>query len=208
MTHRLPSHTRGNQSGITLLEALIAIVILSLGILSILGLQMRTLSNTQTSLYRAQAIRLTEDLNERLASNPNALLNYSAYLSNWTNTPTSAKNCNTTICSHTELAAFDLQQWKQSVANTLPLGSANIFTPNDETTVNNRRQLGVMISWRENELSQTNDYKNSINAASGSGNAASCPAGQTCHLQFIPVPARCAPYFAGSTTQLFCPGTQ
>lgn len=195
------------QQGITLLESMIAIVIMALGILSVLGLQMRTLTNTQTSLYRAQAIRLVEDLNERLASNPNALLNISTYTLTWSNQPTAATDCSTSACAHSQLAAYDIAQWKTLVANTLPLGNASVFTPQDETANDNRRQLGVMISWRENELSQTDGYKTPINAASGGGTAASCPADQTCHLQFIPVIARCAPYFAGSSTQLFCPGT-
>lgn len=200
-----PQHPR--QKGLTLLETLVAIVIMALGILSVLGLQMRTLTNTQTSLYRAQAIRLIEDLNERMAGNPNALLNISAYTSAWDHTPTAAQNCSQSACSHTELAAYDIAQWKALVTNTLPLGNAHVFTPQDETTANNRRQLGVMISWRENELSQDDSYKNPINAASGGGSTASCPANQTCHLQFIPVIARCAPYASGSSTQLFCPGT-
>lgn len=196
-----------HQNGLTLLEALVAIVIMCLGILSVLGLQMRTLSNTQTSLYRTQAIRLIEDLNERLYTNPNALLNYDSYLTSWSNTPKSSKNCASSVCSHTELAAYDLWQWKSNVTDTLPLGDATIFKPKDETSTDNIRQLGIMISWRENEFSQDSNYKDPINASSTSGTAASCPSGKTCHLQFIPVVARCAPYFAGKATQLFCPGT-
>lgn len=63
------------QQGITLLESLIAIIVIALGVLGILGMQMRTLNNTQNSLYRTQAIRLIDDLSERIAANPNALLN-------------------------------------------------------------------------------------------------------------------------------------
>ena len=207
MKHKIRRYSTPHQQGITLLETLVAIVIMALGILSVLGLQMRTLTNTQTSLYRAQAIRLIEDLNERLASNPNALINISTYASSWNNKPTATKDCSTSTCTHSELASYDIAQWKTLVANTLPLGDASVFTPQDETDANNRRQLGVMISWRENELSQEDSYKIPINAASNSGNAASCPANQTCHLQFVPVIARCAPYFASSSTQLFCPGT-
>lgn len=206
MKHKTRNYNT-DQQGITLLETLVAIVIMALGILSVLGLQMRTLTNTQTSLYRAQAIRLIEDLNERLASNPNALLNINTYSSTWSNKPTAAKDCSTSTCTHTELAAYDIAQWKALVATTLPLGNASVFTPQDETVAENRRQLGVMISWRENELTQDGSYKTPINAANNGGTAASCPANQTCHLQFIPVIARCAPYFSGSSTQLFCPGT-
>lgn len=200
------------QRGFALLESLIAIVVMALGILGILGLQMRTLTNTQTSLYRAQAIRLTEDLNERLMANPNAFLSTNDYLTGWENTPTSQVDCNTTACGHTELAGFDIEQWKAQVRNTLPNGDASVFYAEDEVLEDNRRQLGVMISWRENEIidkesKDAGSYLNPLNASTGSGKAMSCPDNQTCHLQFIPVVARCAPYFAGTNVQIFCPGS-
>ena len=66
-------HSKTRQRGITLLESLIAIVVAALGILGILGVQMRTLTDTQTSMRRAQAIRLIEDLSERMRVHPNAL---------------------------------------------------------------------------------------------------------------------------------------
>ena len=61
------------QRGITLIESLVAIVVASLGILGILGVQMRTLTDTQTSVRRAQAMRLIEDLSERMKVHPNAM---------------------------------------------------------------------------------------------------------------------------------------
>jgi type IV pilus assembly protein PilV len=86
--HQL-NHTRqiGKQRGITLLESLIAIVVAALGILGILGVQMRTLTDTQTSMRRAQAIRLIEDLSERMKVNPNALSGINTYVTGWTATP-------------------------------------------------------------------------------------------------------------------------
>ncbi|MEG2580394.1 type IV pilus modification protein PilV [Comamonas sp.] len=225
------------QRGFALLESLIAIVVMALGILGILGLQMRTLTNTQTSLYRAQAIRLIEDLNERLMANPNAFLSADGYLTDWKNTPASQVDCNSTACGHSELAAFDIARWKAQVGSTLPNGDASVFYAEDEPQADNRRQLGVMISWRENEIiddkstdeestdeestdeestdeesnveesNDAKDYLDPLNASTGSGKAMSCPAHQTCHLQFIPVVARCAPYFAGTNVQIFCPGS-
>jgi type IV pilus assembly protein PilV len=69
MTYALTTPTR-RQRGISLIESLIAIVVTALGILGILGVQMRTLSDTSTTVRRAQAIRLIEDLGERMRVNP------------------------------------------------------------------------------------------------------------------------------------------
>lgn len=195
------------QHGISLLESLVAIVVMSLGILGILGVQMRTLSNTQTSLFRSQAIHLIEDLNERMMANPNAFLNIENYLVDWDTTPSAATNCFSTACSSDALASFDLANWKAQVLSSLPNGNGSVFLAEDETLENNRRQVGVMISWRENEQSTADDYRTPLDASTGGSAANTCPAEQTCHLQYIPVVARCAPYFADASVQTFCPGS-
>jgi len=214
-------HSKPKQRGITLLESLIAIMVMALGILGILGAQMRTLNNTQTSFHRAQAIRLIEDLSERLMATPNALSNADAYISGWDNSTgdekggengeeaSNAADCHLQACSNVDLAKFDIAQWKAQVANALPNGDASIFFTDDEAIAENRRQLGVMVSWRENEISTTDNYLNPLDASKGGGEGAEkkCPDNQTCHLQFIPIVARCAPYYGGSSVQIFCPGS-
>lgn len=195
------------QKGITLIESLIALVVAALGILGIVGIQMRTLADTQTSVRRAQAIRLIEDLSERMRVNPNGLSVLSSYSSAWNNTPTPG-NCDSG-CDQTSLVAFDIATWKESVKNNLPLGQANIFLAPGEAGAANRYQLGVMIAWRENERFDADaNYMDAINAvtAGGGGGAITCPVGFTCHLQYLTVAARCASYTASGAEQYFCPG--
>jgi len=203
------------QRGISLIESLIAIVVTALGILGILGVQMRTLSDTSTTVRRAQAIRLIEDLSERMRANPNAMVNLGSYVSNFATNP-AVGSC-ASGCDHAALAAYDLAVWKQAVRNSLPLGQAEIFIPPAEAGVPaaQRRQLGVMIAWRENERDTTAAYKDDIDATKvrdNSGNltngaALACPANSICHLQYIPVPARCAPYAPGGNAPMYyCPG--
>lgn len=205
--HSASFQSNGSQRGVSLIESLVAIVVMSLGILGILGVQMRTLADTQTSVRRAQAVRLIEDLSERLSVNPNALNNINSYPTAFGATPTApSKNCATATCSNSELAAYDLSQWKQSVINTLPASDAAVFLAGAETDANNRRQLGIMISWRENERDTAGTYKDAINAGVDGGTV-TCPANRTCHLQYISVSARCAPYFADTNVQFFCAAT-
>jgi len=218
-----------HQRGITLIESLVAIVIAALGILGILGVQMRTLSDTSTTVRRAQAIRLIEDLSERLKAHPNALLSLNDYAGAW-NTPSTAvnvpaTNCASGACNGTQLTAYDVAIWRRSVQQQLPVGDATIFlAPGDDAT--NRRQLGVIIRWRENERSTDASYKNDIDATNIRATDGTLSAGQgtgagagpvcnldpanptfTCHLQYIPVSARCAPYDAGGgLKQLYCAG--
>ena len=203
------------QRGITLIESMVALVIAALGILGILGVQMRTLSDTSTTVRRAQAIRLIDDLGERMRTNPNAMVNLGSYVSNFATNP-AVGSC-ASGCDHAALAAYDLAVWKQAVRNSLPLGQAEIFIPPAEAGVAaaQRRQLCIMIAWRENERDTTAAYKDDIDATKvrdNSGNltagaALACPANRICHLQYIPVPARCAPYAPGGNAPMYyCPG--
>lgn len=201
------------QRGISLIESLVAIVVMALGILGILGVQMRTLADTQTSVRRVQAIRLIEDLSERMKVNPNALANISNYVSDFSDEPTPG-DCSDG-CSHSDQAAYDLALWKQAVKTQLPLGKANVFLAAGETDDTNRRQLGVMLAWRENErdIADEDDrekYREAIDA-SADGGSVTCPSDHTCHLQYLSVAARCAPYRVNTAVngevKYFCPGS-
>lgn len=218
------------QRGITLIESMVALVIAALGILGILGVQMRTLTDTQTTVRRAQAIRLIEDLSERLKAHPNALMNLPAYANAWTDPPTPtaapATNCASAACTATELTTYDVAEWKRAVQRVLPLGDAAIFLAPGDTDATNRRQLGIMIRWRENEvdISDAADKKihrdnidatqvraadGTLSAGQGSGAGAgpACTANYSCHLQYIPVAARCASAdVGGGLKQYYCPG--
>nr|WP_035202089.1 type IV pilus modification protein PilV [Acidovorax sp. CF316] len=205
----MPSLPRGNKSaqhGVSLIESLVAIVVMSLGILGILGVQMRTLSDTQTGVRRAQAIRLIEDLSERMKVNPNALGNINSYKSAFGATPTGG-DCKTSACDNSQLAVYDITQWKQLVKTNLPGADAEIFVVADETD-GSRRQLGVMVSWRENERStdtSATGYKTPLVATTIGGSGITCPANSSCHLQYIPLNTRCAAYTLDSTPRFYCP---
>lgn len=201
------------QRGITLIESLVAIVVMALGVLGVLGAQMRTLADTQTSVRRAQAVRLIEDLSERIRVNPNGLAQLASYV---IDTPEPAAepgaaelaalgtlqgSCTSGACSGAELARRDRALWLATVQQTLPQGHARVFLVASENNVADRRQLGVMISWRENESAAAAALQPPGSASGG----ASCPDARSCHVQYIQPGARCLPYGAAGTAQLICP---
>ena len=218
------------QHGITLIESLVAIAIAALGVLGVLSMQMRTLSDTQTTVRRAQAIRLIEDLSERLKVHPNALNavnplagGTASYIGDTWDATLSAPStdCATASCNPDQLAAYDLWAWRTLVRNSLPAGDGVVFlTEGEDGATGNQRQLGVMLRWRENERADANTaFKDNIDATktksgssfiSGTGKTdldSGCSAGGfTCHLQYIPVSARCAPDFWDGKTWYFCAG--
>ena len=197
------------QRGVSLLESLVAILVMALGVLGILGIQMRTLADTQTGVRRAQAIRLIEDMGERMKANPSALANLSSYVSNFAASPT-VPSC-ASGCTAANLATYDVAVWKRTVRESLPLGKASIFVAPGEAD-GNRRQLGVIVAWRENErdgMSTTDKAAINATLTAGAGTDTAtnaCPADHTCHLQYIIAPSRCAPYSPGGVTTYYCPG--
>lgn len=208
-------HQPSSQRGIALIESLIAIVITALGILGILGVQMRTLSDTSTTVRRAQAIRLIEDLGERMKVNPNALASINSYVTTFSSEPTVPVAGCASGCNQAAMVTYDLAVWKKSVKDTLPLGRAAIFIPPAGAST----QLGVMLAWRENERDASAGFKDEIDAtkvrdadsslSAGGGTdktSNACPDGYICHLQYIPVAGRC-PTDSNFPGQYFCAGT-
>ena len=105
----------------------------------------------------------------------------------------------------------------ETVDDTLPLADAKVFYVNDESTVTagNRRQLGVMLSWRENESDQSSQTSADqtaylkyfhLTSKEADGTTVSCPSNRSCHLQFIQLASRCvANSDAGpGNTRYFC----
>lgn len=58
--------SRATQSGVSLLEVLIAVVVLSFGLLGLAGLQMTSLRNNQSALERSNAVMLTYTIVEAM----------------------------------------------------------------------------------------------------------------------------------------------
>ena len=179
------------QHGVALLEALVAILLLAVGVLGVLGVQLRTLADTQTGVRRAQAVRAIEDLAERIRSNPDGFgqLRAGNYLSGWSAVGATDNTCGARPCGPAELARWDVMQWKSALATALPKGRANVFASADEGgDAGNRRQLGVMIGWRKNERAnpsadEPGDVYSAPCRVSGAG--IECPEDLICHLVYV-----------------------
>ncbi len=181
------------ERGITLLESLVAILLLALGVFSVLGIQMRILSDAQAGIRRSQAIRLVEDLRERISTNPEAAEYISTYVAE---APSLSANTCSTPCSTAELAIHDIAQWHQAVKSTFINGKAYVFQSTADSDLNNQRQLGVMLAWKENEREASDPAKTEalnqfLHLSSSDSPSQSCPEEYVCHLQYIHLPRRC-----------------
>ena len=131
-----PSRHRAPAAGFTLLEVLIAIVVVAFGLLGLAGLQVFALKNNQSASLRVTATNLTTDIIDRMKAN------YIGVINNEYNKPTTASyttteaTCATTGCAPQLLARNDLREWQQRVAATLPGGVGIVCldkNPNDNS---------------------------------------------------------------------------
>ena len=132
--------------GFTMVEVLVAVIVLSVGLLGLAGLQAASLRNNQQSYMRSQSILLVNDIAERMRANLPGV--QSASYDQGAGAPAVAKvNCTTiTGCSSADLASNDLFEWTRDVGSSLPSGQALVCldsTPNDGTGIADARCDGV-----------------------------------------------------------------
>lgn len=96
--------------GFSLIELLVAVVIMAVGILGIAGLQVVSMQQNRSALYRAQAVQLANGLLDRIRVNKN--ITYSALIDA---APQATTDCEVNSCTPTQMAAYDIAQWKCSI---------------------------------------------------------------------------------------------
>lgn len=118
------------QDGISLVEVLVSLVILSVGLLAIATMQLKSLRINQQSEYRSTAVQQINALADRMRVNLQAAHNQAYH---FPTAPSSANAC--TSCSPTDLARNDVFQWDQQLQQLLPLGQGQVSQTTTGTTI-------------------------------------------------------------------------
>ncbi len=119
-TKNQPIH---HSSGFTLLEVLIAVLVFSFGMLGIAGLMSISVKSNHNGYLRSQANFLAENMADRMRANPTALWN-DAY--NGTAAAGPSVCDISSPCNYAELAAYDMEQWGESLGYILPNAAGTI----------------------------------------------------------------------------------
>ena len=116
---RIMNNKINNQKGFNLIEVMVSLVIFSIGLLGLAGLQQVGLTQNSTAMQRTLAMSQAYDILDRMRNNK-AIDYTSASASN-------SPNCITSACpAEADLANFDLYEWEQSLAQALPNGKGFI----------------------------------------------------------------------------------
>lgn len=128
-------------NGFTLIEVLIALIIMSVGMLGIAGLYVHSMQAGRTSVFRHNAVTLAGDVADRIRANPRAGASYAIANSGAPSACVAAG----TDCSRDEMAANDIFLWSEQAAGTMPDGAVSIVFNNGVAPPTYR----ITISWTE-----------------------------------------------------------
>jgi type IV pilus assembly protein PilV len=141
----LPMRTNLRQRGVSLVEALVALVVMSVGMLGIASLYVTSLQSNRTALMRTQAVTVVNDMADRIRANSRGRANYKTadYVPG---TPGTTNDCKDT-CSPSELAKSDLAAWIASYQPLFPQGTVGMV---DYTEGDSKPDVyHIALSWPE-----------------------------------------------------------
>jgi len=118
---RLPGHR-----GFSLIEVMVAVFVLSIGLLGMAALMATSLRNNQSADFRSQAVNLAHDQLEMLRSN---VPNIPRYARGYTNPLASCAGAEVpfTYTAGTDLYRQDRNFWARKLCRTLPNGRGRVL---------------------------------------------------------------------------------
>ena len=141
--------TKQVRNGFSMIEVLVALLVLAVGLLGVLVMQARGLQFNQAGYMQSQAMFMAEDIVERVRANQSAINSYEIDFADAGDS--SAGSCEDTSspCSDAEMAASDLYLWKTALASVLPKGDGRLELG---TPSGNLQPLTVQIQFFQGEI--------------------------------------------------------
>ena len=135
---KLRNHTgvASRQRGFSLLEVLVAVLILSIGLLGLAGLQTTSLQMNHSAHYASQAQFYAQEIIEAMRANPTAAKQGAYNIGMGSDVP-----------GGSSVADQDLRRWRQGISTTLPMqgdetgGSVQLATSADTY------RITVRVAW-------------------------------------------------------------
>ncbi|HFC3208948.1 TPA: type IV pilus modification protein PilV [Neisseria gonorrhoeae] len=113
------------QSGMALIEVLVAMLVLTIGILALLSVQLRTVASVREAETQTIVSQITQNLMEGMLMNPTIdsdsnKKNYNLYTGPYTPTPSGGDSKLNTLISKRDLAKAQLDRFGYELRNALP----------------------------------------------------------------------------------------
>jgi len=128
------------QSGFTLLEILVAMLVMAIGLLGLAGLMTSSMRNNLSASHRTQATWMAYDIIDRMRAN-RAL----AVTGGYATAMGTAATCSTAFPAGT-VPVQDIAAWKNQLACSLPAGNGSITLAGTRAT--------ILIQWNDTRGNQ------------------------------------------------------
>jgi type IV pilus assembly protein PilV len=144
-------------AGVSIVEALVALVVISVGMLGIAGLYLTSLQAGRSANLRVQALNLASDLADRIRANRQGLDKYKAAAKD----TGKSHDCATDRCTPAEVAENDLYVWKRAISEALPANANGQVTYVDNAAPDPDR-YEILVTWREAGADVDSTFKMSV----------------------------------------------
>lgn len=180
MTKRNNTFITRRQRGATLIEALVSILVLSLGLLGMASLQLNALSFQKSSAATHRIAELTSDISEKMRANPTAAKDgeygYTATYSIAKSATVTSNLCRSSgaDCTAEQIANDDVSAWLVKAQRALPGGAVRL-----EGDVSNGYNITVMYQDKDFVNITTGIAQSSVSCTSATSGVAwrnCCPA--------------------------------
>ncbi len=136
----------GRMRGFSIVEMLVALVVLSVGMLGIAGLFVYAMQSGSSSIYRTQAVNLAADLADRIRANQAANVAYGDAGAD--------HDCETADCTPAEIAEDDLAGWTAQIEGALPAGAGAVDVDGAAAPFT----YTITVSWSEPGVEEAQSY--------------------------------------------------
>ena len=115
-----------SQQGVTLVESMIALLVISIGLLGIAALQLTAMSQNTSALNHSQAVWIAYNMSDRIRANITEFNNYDGI----DTTTGYSQDCMSAVCTNAQMLTSDAADWSNLIA-TLPGGRGQITSNAD-----------------------------------------------------------------------------
>jgi type IV pilus assembly protein PilV len=157
--------------GFALLEALMALLLLASGVLTLLWTHQHALALQRQQVMLTVAMGLADDLAERMQLNAPRRADYAKTWGSFAPGMANQADCTAQPCSRSELAQWDMQQVQQTLQTQLPEGDLTVFPLTDAAN-----WWGIVLSWRDDRMTYRTD---------GASGTPACPDSKSCWRLFF-----------------------
>ena len=109
-----------NQKGTTLIEVLVAMLIVSIGVLGHAKMQIRSMDIAQQANFSQIANTALLDLSQRMRANSGVVSSFTMNNLSSGNSISSSKDCASESCTNTEFATYEVSEWFTHLQINLP----------------------------------------------------------------------------------------